>query len=183
MTYTYNFNDTRTEDRDVWYSAGNKWEEEFVTNIAPQFGWKASLNNKENKYAPDLKIGALVADLKYSESPFITATRYGIGDPRFAHSFNVKDYIRYRDEYPDILLIFWHNFKEKYYRIGTKTYEITPLNSVWAVPFISLYLCIKNGDYSIHTYARRVNDTRGNAKQSYVLNLEDSVFTLLGNVA
>ncbi|MDO4705225.1 MAG: hypothetical protein Q4A98_03305 [Comamonadaceae bacterium] len=69
---------------------------------------EARINPAKNmdKTAPDLIIDGAISDLKTQNTPFFTASRYGL-DPRFAVTFNRKDYERYKRIYPSIVIYFW----------------------------------------------------------------------------
>jgi len=182
-TYTYRFDEQIVEDKALWCASAPKWEDRFVKDIAPQLNLKAEPNNKENIYAPDLIVNGGLADLKYSANPFILAsTLYDVSDCRYAHSFNDKDYRRYKLLYPDIQIYFWHEFEKKEYVINDKSYMINEMNAVWTVTFSRLAKLIEAHAVPQHFYRRRTNDVSGNAKSSYVLNLGLKNFDYLGVV-
>lgn len=180
--YTYNPDLDITEDKEAWCRLGNKFEREFAFNILPKFGIVAEINNDTDKYAPDFTINGILADLKYSANPFIKARSYGIKDPRTEHSFNRKDYLRYKELYPHVLIFFWHRFERKSYTIGEITTQIEPMNHVWYIKFEYLSILIEANAFPLHQYARRINDTDGNAKDSYVLDLSLKNFNDVGEV-
>ena len=180
--YVYRFEEEIVEDKSLWCSSAPKWEDRFVKDICPQLNLTAQPNNKEDKYAPDLIVNGGLADLKYSSNPFILSTRYGVKDPRYAHSFNEKDYRRYILLYPDIQIYFWHEFEHKEYIINNESTWIEPFNAVWTVSFPYLTKLIKANAFPLHEYRRRTNDVSGNAKASYILNLELKNFNFLGTV-
>ena len=180
--YTYRFGEQITEDKALWCKSAPKWEDRFVKDIAPQLNLTAEPNNKEDKYAPDLIVNGGLADLKYSTNPFILSTRYGVKDPRYAHAFNEKDFRRYILLYPDIQIYFWHEFEHKEYVINNESTWIEPMNAVWTVAFPYLAKLINANAFPLHQYRRRTNDLSGNAKASYILNLELKNFNFLGTV-
>jgi len=52
--------------------------------------------------------------------------------------------------------------------------DVQPMVGVWRIGFPALKeLCINS---PVHRYQQRINDVRGNAKRSYVLNLLDNKF-------
>ena len=159
-----------TEDKEVWYRHGERIENLFVSTIAPSIGLDAVINpeKKTNKYAYDLVLdGTKKADLKNQSTPFFMAGRYGC-DPMETVSFNKKDYDRYKELYPDILVIFWVSWgKQSGYGV-----DVGEKNGVWIFSLDELGEQIKNAP--LHTYQKRIKDEKGNAKNSYLIKLKDS---------
>ena len=159
-----------TEDKEVWYKHGEKMENHFVSTVAPSIGLDVIINpqKKTNKYAHDLILdGTKRADLKHQGTPFFMATRYDL-NPRNTVSFNRKDYDRYKRLYPDIFVVFWVEW-DKQSRYGV---NVDAKNGVWIFSLDELGEQIKHAP--LHTYQKRVKDKRGNAKDSYLIQLNSS---------
>ena len=90
-----------TEDKQWWVIEWAKREVLFVEKVCPELGLLAGINPEKssNRYAPDLVVSGLIADLKCQQTPFFKARDlYGL-DPQFAVTFNRKDYLRYKEQY------------------------------------------------------------------------------------
>lgn len=144
------------EDKQKWCTIGEELEKDFVKNNS--FYGCAVLLNKEketNKFANDLTL-VLRADLKTITTPFFTANRYGI-DSEYAITINKKDIERYKKLYPNIFLILDVKYKSF---TGVKICSIKTLCKL-----------VDEGKAKEHFYINRVNDTKGNAKSSYIFDL------------
>lgn len=168
-----------TEDKSWWIVHGSKLEDEFVNHVVPNIRLKAIINPEKetDPYAPDLVVGGKLVDLKSQNTPFFTAGRKCKNingkkipyNPRYTVTFNKKDYLRYKEKYGDIGIIFWVSYKEnKKYGI-----KVLPLAGVWYTGFNELIIRIESGEYELHEYENRKNDTDGNAKDSYLIELRD----------
>lgn len=156
-----------TEDKAWWVLEGARKEVEFVERVCPQIGISAIINpeKEKNPYAPDLLVDGKLADLKTQNTPFFTAgLRFGIS-PQFAVTFNHKDYVRYYRLYPEIEIYFWIDWQtHRWGRIF-----ITPMIGVWHASFDDIREQVIASQK--HAYKRRTNDRKGNARESYVLDL------------
>jgi hypothetical protein len=94
-----------TEDKQWWLRHGERLEADFVELCVTHLALDVCLNPAKlvDPTAPDLLVDGKIADLKTQNTPFFTASRYGL-DPRFTITFNWKDYERYRKLYPDIII-------------------------------------------------------------------------------
>jgi hypothetical protein len=160
-----------TEDKLWWCVHGEQQENEFVDLVAPQVGLYAIINpeKRTNKYAPDLLIdpAGTIADLKAQSTPFFTVEKTYPGyDRNYAVTFNRKDFLRYRENYPEISIIFW--IKWTFLTYGRLM--VSPIYGVWRCEFSQIEEFVKEGA-PLHHYGRRVNDTNGNGRDSYVLDL------------
>lgn len=108
--------------------------------------------------------GAL-ADLKTQNTPFFTAGRYGL-DPRFAITFNRKDYERYKKLYPEIVIYFWIDWTQTTWRESHVEY----LGGVFRLPFAQVATLIENGAPE-HQYIHRQRPGDRNAKSSFLLDI------------
>lgn len=147
----------------AWCRQADSQEVEFVRLHGERYGVTLNPEKSGNVYAPDLmhKSGR-VADLKTRHTPFFTAGKYGF-DPQHTVTFNVKDYERYGELYPRILLYFDVEWK----MLRWSNITVQPMRGVWAIRFENIHnLC-----RTVHQYQQRVNDEAGNAKDSYLLDL------------
>ncbi|MCL2683007.1 MAG: hypothetical protein FWE63_05950 [Bacteroidales bacterium] len=164
------------QDKGPWCSHGVSKEETFVNRYGEQFSIAINPEKSTNIYAPDLlnTSNNIIGDLKTQNTPFFQAKgRYNI-NPQYAVTFNVKDYIRYSTSYPSIEMYFWVYWEIVKFQ-GTNTIEVDPMEGIWFIPFQNLIEVIKTSP--IHTYQQRMNDTKGNARDSYVLDLQNPLFT------
>ena len=93
-------------------------------------------------------------------------------DPQYAVTFNKKDAARYRLKYPNIVVIFdvrWDQLEwtDKH---GT-VYKVEPMHATYAGFLDDIKNAVMKGGNQVVTYQRRVNDTSGNAKESFVFDV------------
>jgi len=157
-----------TEDKNWWLLHGVGLENRFIRICNEKLNLDALINpeKKNNPYAPDLIVNKRIADLKTQNTPFFTSTRYKI-EPRFAVTFNRKDYERYKTLYPDIDIYFWVDWIQTEWR-GIK---VDYLGGIFTLPFKSVQEIIENENAPEHHYMHRVNDNAGNAKSSFILDI------------
>lgn len=156
-----------TEDKGWWYQHGEKLEETFVRLCSEKLKIDARINpDKElDKTAPDLIVERSLADLKTQNTPFFTAGRYRL-DPRFAVTFNRKDYERYKRLYPSIVIYFWLDWKQTTW----KDCKVDYLGGFYRLPFADVAALIEN-DAPEHTYIHRSAPDDRNAKSSFLLDI------------
>lgn len=69
----------------------------------------------------------------------------------------------------------------RYYKISTNpnyhdtNIHVNPMYGVWKVSFKDLDEILKTSP--LHAYQQRVNDTQGNARESYLIDLRNSKIT------
>jgi hypothetical protein len=162
-----------TEDKNWWVVAGGKQEIVFVEQICPNLKIDGKINpaKQHDPYAPDLVVNGQLADLKCQRTPFFKAQALHNVDPQFAVTFNHKDYVRYRRLYPGIVIYFWVDWKELEKIVRGIKYTVQPMLGVWRVPFTNLATRIEQNLSDSHTYQRRITDTQGNARESYVFDI------------
>lgn len=143
------------EDKEAWCRLGEKAEDRF---LGPVFRGGVSLFKNpakdENPYLNDAFV-VLPADLKTIRTRFETADRYGI-PAKTAITINKKDIDRYLTKWPLMTLILDIDYGD--YR-SLRVASVREINRA-----------IKSGAAKLHTYRNRVDDTDGNAKESWVLN-------------
>ena len=163
----------------AWCETGAKIEEVFVKRYGEQLGLVINPEKGANRYAPDLVDTKTkgVGDLKTQNTPFFQARpRFGL-DPQYTVVFNEKDAERYGRLYPDIEIYFWVDWVAVTF-IGSTTISVEPMIGIWFIPFRELQKLLAKAP--IHPYAQRTNDIQGNAKGSYVLDLQNPAFQRVG---
>lgn len=157
-----------TEDKHGWCELGSKAEEAFVQTRLHKLGLSGGINvdKIKNPFVYDLTL-ILQADLKTVRTPlFMAQELYGL-DPQYAVTFNVKDGIRYKELYPNILVLFdvrwdtleWHG----------KT--VQPMHRTFGGFLPNIRKAIQDCGTKRIQYKNRVDDTQGNAKESFVFDV------------
>ncbi|UBD64419.1 hypothetical protein K6V25_16070 [Bacteroides salyersiae] len=159
------------QDKGFWCQTGISKEKIFINMFGEKLGLIINPEKATNKYAPDLfnTSKQLLADLKTQNTPFFLANKLFNYPPQHTVVFNVKDYIRYKKSYPNIEIYFAVDWQVIKYESKDTCIEVRPMVGVWKVDFPTLEEKLKNAP--IHCYSQRKNDIKGNATQSYVLNL------------
>jgi len=145
-----------TENKQAWCKDGEVKEKLFVSRLFDS-GASVLLNpaKSTDPYTHDLFL-MLQCDVKTVTTPFRTAfEKFGI-QPSDAVTLNVKDVERYKEKYPNICIIFDVN-----HELYTGTHMVL---------LKSILIHIASGKVPVHKYEKRINDERGNAKDSYVMN-------------
>lgn len=182
MTYTLigidgnEVNQHDLQDKGVWCTKGFTKEEAFVRKFGEGLGLTMNPRKKVDPYVPDLVEipTGHVADLKTQNTPFFKAgSLYGL-DPQYTVVFNGKDRLRYRELYPDIVIYFAVDWQVVRFRMGKTTIDVKPMVGVWRIPFQGLLGLLDETRF--HTYQQRVHDIKGNAKGSYVLDIQHERF-------
>lgn len=145
-----------TENKTAYCQLGEKTERQFLLNsFGTGVAFSANPCKAENPYSHDF-FALMPCDLKTQFTPFRTASRYGI-NPDYAVTINEKDLVRYGKNYPHIVLVIdvvFPHYKATHY-----------------APLFVLRDIVKQGRAQRHEYEKRVNDTQGNAKASYVFDV------------
>ncbi|UCJ17192.1 hypothetical protein K5Q02_02005 [Pseudomonas sp. MM211] len=157
-----------TEDKGWWCHHGLHLERSFVELCSRHLRLTAMENPEKshNPYAPDLLVEGRLADLKVQNTPFFVSARYGL-NPRRTVTFNRKDYERYSRLYPQIDIYYWVDWTQTESRFGRVDY----LAGIYRLPFAQLAKLIE-ASAPEHFYAHRMHDTQGNAKSSFLLDLD-----------
>lgn len=105
----------------------------------------------------------LPCDLKRCKTPFYKAYElYGL-NPNESVTFDRKDAERYWRNYRYIGLYFWVTYvKSVDYGV-----QISPIEGVWFILFEELVKYLNKE----HFYKNRIDDTRGNSKSAFVVDL------------
>jgi len=167
------------QDKSHWCKDGEKIEEAFVRLYGEQLNLAINPAKEHDPYAPDLinTVTGKLGDLKFQATPFFRAQKlFGI-DPTYAVVFNEKDKLRYQEKYPEITIYYWVNWIAVRYKTDWNEIKAQPLNGVWksGFPEFNNYLAAR----PLHSYQQRVDDTKGNAKGSFVCDIRDEVFEKL----
>ncbi|QIL40615.1 hypothetical protein G7074_15875 [Pedobacter sp. HDW13] len=163
------------QDKGDWCEKGASFEEVFVRRY-PHLELIINPEKQSNIYAPDLSYreSGLYADLKTQNTPFfLSGAKYGI-DPQYAVTFNEKDFLRYRENYPGIDIYFWVDWQAIRF-VGTTEISVQPMVGVWRLKYADMLKAVASA--SLHVYTQRVGDQKGNAKGSFVLDLKGGAFT------
>jgi hypothetical protein len=155
-----------TENKEWWCKHGAAQEARFVFDIAPLYGMDIQMNpeKKDNKYVFDLLYNGEPADLKTVRTPFFTAWKYRL-NPSKTVTLNIKDIVRYK-KYENFTIVFWVNWQAQT-KYGT---TVDPIDGVWCYTMDDLRSLLP---LPTHSYQKRTNDTKGNAKDSVVIELRD----------
>jgi len=165
------------QNKKLWCKDGEKIEEAFVSKYGNQLGLIINPEKSTNPYAPDLIKYSNIADLKTQNTPFFKAKKLYNIDPSYAVVFNRKDAERYWKLYRDIIIYFWVEWHSVKFVMGSFEQEVEYINGVWSIKFIDLVKLLKIAPE--HHYQQRVNDKKGNAKSSFVLNIKNPAFKRL----
>lgn len=161
-----------TEDKLAWCEAGEAKELPFVAETLMRIGLGAMINpaKRENKYSHDA-FAVLPMDVKSVETPlFVAKQRYNI-DPQYAVTFNEKDLNRYESYYPKLIVMFHVRWAQTEMELGGRIYSVEPMNGIWYAPVEMIRRFVNTGRAKVIEYKNRVNDTKGNAKSSFVFDV------------
>lgn len=132
------------------------------------FGLSINPKKEIDPTAPDLihRKGE-VCELKTRRTPFFTAYKtYGIPVQK-AVTINRNDMRRYWAMYRNMPVYFWVQWTQ----LKWQDIEVKPMVGVWGIRVCDLAeLCTPD---KLHEYRGRVDDESGNAKDSYVVSLDD----------
>ena len=163
-----------TEDKSYWVEKyGLQNEIKFCEIICPQINRSAIINPEKEKdpLAPDLIVNGRLAELKYQSTPFYSSSHYYGCDPQYTVTFNEKDYLNYKEKYPDLDIFFWVDYPHIKKVHKNKEVTIQKLEGVYFINFRDLAKMIENNEVPLHSYLRRTEDLIGNAKRSYLLDI------------
>lgn len=161
------------QDKQTWCQIGEYYEEKFVEMMR---GWfphiKIEINPEKikNKYAPDLIINDKITDLKTQFAPFFKSYLYGC-DPQFTFSFDKKDFVRYKEKYPEIYIMVWFQHRELKKKIYGKWYSVKYHGGIYCASFEKICRLIESSP--LHSHMNRTTDNKGNAKENYLLDIQD----------
>lgn len=145
------------ENKLAWCQAGLVAESAFLENQSV-VGWQFSWNPEKdgNKYTHDF-VASCPVDLKTAGTQWrLSEEMFGIPADK-AVSINAKDFRRYASLYPNIIIVVRVEWLDK-------TFMLT-------IP--RARKLVAEGRAKRHEYKNRKDDTAGNAKDSYIFNLDD----------
>lgn len=160
------------QDKGPWCKTGATFEDVFIAKYGSSLSLIINPAKANDPYVPDLLNleTNFFADLKTQNTPFFQARdRYQL-NPQYAVTFNEKDWKRYSTKYPGIDIFFWVSWLVTKFDGSTKV-EVKPMEGIWYISYASLEKLVAKAP--LHTYIQRIGDTKGNAKGSFVFNLED----------
>ncbi|WP_300667078.1 hypothetical protein [Fluviicola sp.] len=164
------------QDKLRWCVDGETKEQAFVRRYGLELGYQMNPTKVTDPYAPDLLFTKdnLLTDLKSQHTPFFKSqSLYGI-EPTYAVVFNVKDKERYIEHYPNIDILYYIEWVALKADIYGKSFQVNPLVGVYRISFKNLLTILD--DKKIHKYQQRVGDTKGNARDSYVIDIRNPLF-------
>ena len=153
---------------------GEKIERSFCVDRLYDIGLTGFINleKKKNIYAHDM-FTVFQSDLKTVRTPFFKAWEKFEIDPQYAVTINMKDMQRYKELYPNIVVVFdvlWdENICKKF--IEGVEYEVKPMHQTYAGFIQDIRSAVVACGNKKVEYQGRVNDTGGNAKASYVFDV------------
>ena len=162
-------------NKQVWCEEyGDKIERSFCVNRLYDLGLTGFMNLEKHKnvYAHDM-FSVFPSDLKTVRTPFFKAWEKFEIDPQYAVTINMKDMQRYKDLYPNIVVVFdvlWDDKICKKFIEGVE-YEVKPMHKTYAGFIQDIRAAVVAGGNKKVEYQGRVNDTGGNAKASYVFDV------------
>jgi hypothetical protein len=163
-----------TENKQAWCDKyGTEAEFSFSIGRMHDIGHPTFLNpaKRTDKYTHDL-FTIFQTDLKTVRTPLFRARElFGI-DPQYAVTFNVKDGIRYAKLYPNIIVIFDVLWEQQISMIiSGVNYSVKPMHETYVGFLSDIRSAINLSGCKKIQYTRRINDTSGNAKESFVIDV------------
>jgi len=155
-----------TEDKAAWVQ-GSKAGEDRFREICGLY-WDLELVENSDIYGPDfvMVLSGVEAEYKHRETPFHQAGRlFGI-PPRYAFTYNVRDHVRYRREYPGVHIFVRCVWLKQDPRFRPERF----LDACGHGSFAYWDKLVQAAP--IHHYGRREDDPV-NKKRSYVLDIRD----------
>lgn len=155
-------------DRHAWYGSGMAEEERFCELFGSKFKVKVNPDKDRDPCLPDLlHASGKLCELKTRHTPFFTAYKTYRVPIQKAVTINRNDMERYLEHYPDMPIFFWVQWSQ----LEWHNIKVNPMHGVWGIRVNKLAnLCT---DKRLHQYQGRVDDEQGNAKDSYVVTLNE----------
>ena len=145
------------EDKEFWCKAGLAAEGEFLVSSGIK-GWGLCFNplKSDDPYTHDY-VGMCQIDIKTIKTQWRKSqSLFGIPPDR-AISINCKDFRRYSKLYPNILILC----------------NVTWQSRLYLLTIDRARRLVMEGKAKMHSYQNRVDDTKGNAKDSYIFDTAD----------
>jgi hypothetical protein len=131
-------------------------------------GVSGRINSEESH---TLKV-ELLGKVHAVQTPLFKAQElYGI-NPQYAVTFNIEDWDNYTDSYRNAVIIFDVQWRDSLSMvINDVEYRVEPMHATYFGFLTDICQAIEAGGKKVISYQRRVNDTRGNAKESFVFDV------------
>lgn len=166
------------QDKLYWCKEGEEKEHAFVRLFGCYIGYRLNPEKTSDPHVPDLISNLnILADLKSQHTPFFKAQELYKMEPTYTVVFNLKDRDRYRSKYPSIDIIFHVDWIAVKALIDGRTYEVSEYKGIYRISFQALDSILNTAP--IHYYKQRENDTKGNARASYLIDIRNSDFEKL----
>jgi hypothetical protein len=154
-----------TEDKKSWIDWGVKKESDFL-RVCQKYDILSGIEKSSGPvYFPEFVYQDRYLDLKTVHTPFFLAQRKYNIDPNFAVTLNKQDVTDCNIKYPKCQIVFWVNWK------ATTNFGVSveKKQGIWFLSYEQMIDLVE--DAPLHAYQNRIDDTKGNAKDSYVLDL------------
>lgn len=153
---------------------GDKVERSFCVDRLYELGITGYMNleKKKDKYSHDM-FTVFPSDLKTVRTPFFKAWEKFEIDPQYAVTINMKDMLRYKELYPNIVVVFDVLWDDKICRkfIEGVEYGVKPMHKTYAGFIQDIRAAVMACGNKKVEYQGRVNDTGGNAKSSFIFDV------------
>ncbi len=171
------------QNKGEWCLHGASIEKTFVQMFGEKLDVIINPEKRNSPYVLDLLNikHNIFSDLKTQNTPFFKSEKkYGI-NPQFAVTFNEKDVTRYRNYLEEglneIFIYFWIDWVPIRWEMGKQSISVEPMKGVWGIRFTNILKILNESP--THDYLQRKDDKIGNAKQSYILNIQQEKFARL----
>jgi hypothetical protein len=160
------------EDKLAWCAYGEETEHVFSQQRLFDLGLAGHVNleKKTNPYTHDLFVQFPV-DLKTVTTPLFMAREMYDLDPQYTVTINHKDVTRYKQLYPNILIMFDVNWKELSKEINGNVYTVAPMTTTVAGFVSDVRRAVQKCGNKKIIYKNRIDDNSGNAKESWVFDI------------
>lgn len=161
-----------TEDKMAWCRSAEVEERAFAVNRLFDLGLSGAVNvsKKADPFTHDLFIN-FQADLKTVRTPLFRSKELYNLDPQYTVTFNVKDGERYKNLYPNIVVVFDVRWDELSKQLGDAVYTVDPMHHTYAGFLEDIRRAIILDGKKRIDYHRRLEDTSGNARSSWVFDV------------
>jgi hypothetical protein len=163
-----------TEDKKYWVSKyGIEKEKEFCKFMSEVVGISTIINPEKYKniFVPDIIVNGALSDLKCIGTPFYLSGKLYKTNPQYAVTFDDKDYMRYKKNYPNINIYFWVQYEGARGSYAGATISLLPMDHIFEVSFNRLKNYIEANGVPHHTYKRRIDDEIGNSRGCYIFDV------------
>lgn len=163
------------QQKQVWCKDGEDLENSFLQQYGERLNLKLNEAKHKNPTVPDfidIRTNGYV-DLKSQTTPFFQSRKYRV-PPQYAVTLNKVDVDRYYKLYPEIIVLFHVKWIAVKMVNNYGTTEVDPIEGIWTANINEIKEMCK--PENLHSYKQRHFDKNGNAKDSYVLDLNNSNF-------